>query len=123
MTLPLPTLDEFFADHADSRRLFDALLDVINSIEPADYKVTKSQIAFRRKKQFAWVWMPGKYLRGKTAPLVLSLSFPACDPSPRWKEVVEPAHGRFMHHLELNAVSDIDDEVARWVRSAWEQAE
>ena len=123
MTLPLPTLDEFFGDHDDSRRLFDALLDVINSIGPAEYKVTKSQIAFRRKKQFAWVWMPGKYLRGRTAPLVLSLSFPARDSSPRWKEIVEPAPGRFMHHLELNAVSDIDDEVTRWLRSAWEQAD
>jgi len=123
VTLPLPTLDEFFADHDDSRMLFDALLDRINSIGTADYKVTKSQIAFRRKKQFAWVWMPGKYLRGKTAPLVLSLSFPDRDPSPRWKEIVEPAPGRFMHHLELYNVSYIDGDVICWLRSAWEQAD
>jgi len=97
--LPLPTLNEFFADQAEPRRLFNALLARINSFGPAEYKVTKSQIAFRRKKQFAWVWMPGKYLRGKTAPLVLSLSFPARDPSARWKEIVEVAPGRFMHHL------------------------
>ena len=43
--------------------------------------------------------------------------------SPRWKEVVEPAPGRFMHHLELNAISDIDEEVTHWLRSAWEQAD
>jgi hypothetical protein len=118
----LLTLDEFFADRVESRKLFDALLDRINSIGLVEYKVTKSQIAFRRKKQFAWVWMPGRYLRGKTAPLVLSLSFPARDPSSRWKEIVEPVPGRFMHHLELKGVSDIDDEVTRWLRSAWEQA-
>jgi len=123
MTLPLPILDEFFGDHDVSRSLFNALQEVINSIGPAEYKVTKSQIAFRRKKQFAWVWMPGKYLRGKTAPLVLSLSFPARDPSPRWKEIVEPAPGRFMHHLELNVLNDIDVEVIRWLQSAWEQAD
>ena len=123
MTPTLPTLDEYFADQAESRRLFDALLDRINSVGAAEYKVTKSQVAFRRKKQFAWVWMPGKYLRGKTAPLVLSLSFPARDPSPRWKEIVEPAQGRFMHHLELNALSDIDDEVTQWLRFAWVQAD
>lgn len=119
----MTTLDEFFADHDDSRRLFDALLGRINSVGLSDYKITRSQIAFRRNKQFAWVWIPGKYLRGRTAPLVLSLSFPARDPSTRWKEIIEPAPGRFMHHLELNAVSDIDDEVIRWLRSAWRQAE
>lgn len=85
------TLDEFFGDHSDSRHLFDALLSRINAIGPAEYKVTRSQIAFRRNKPFAWVWMPGKYLRGKVAPLVLTLSFQTRDPSPRWKEIVEPA--------------------------------
>ena len=119
----MPTLDEFFGDHDDSRRLFDALLDRINTVGPAEYKVTKSQIAFSVKKQFAWVWMPGKYLRGSTAPLVLSLSFPARDRSLRWKEIVEPTPGRFMHHLELNALSDIDDEINQWLRSAWMQAD
>jgi len=122
VTPPLLTLDEYFADQAESRRLFDALLGMINSIGQAEYKATKSQIAFSRKKQFAWVWIPGRYLRGKTAPLVLSLSFPARDLSPRWKEIVEPAPGRFMHHLELFALSDIDEEVREWLRSAWVQA-
>jgi len=28
-----------------------------------------------------------------------------------------------LHYLELFAISDIDDEVIRWLRSAWEQAE
>ncbi len=119
----MPTLEEYFADHAESRRLFDALLERIVSIGEFEIKVTKSQVAFRRKKPFAWVWMPGKYLRGRTAPLVLSLSFPARDPSPRWKEVVEPATGLWMHHLELNALSDIDEEVIHWLRSAWERAD
>jgi hypothetical protein len=50
VTPPLPTLDEFFADHTESRGLFDALLGRINSVGLAEYKVTKSQIALRRKK-------------------------------------------------------------------------
>jgi hypothetical protein len=39
--------------------------------------------------------------------------------SPRWKEIVEPAPGRFMHHLELDSVDDIDDEVPDWLQGAW----
>jgi hypothetical protein len=113
------TLDEFFLGHEPSRPIFDVALETINSIGPASLRVTKSQIAFRRRKAFAWAWIPAKYLHGKTAPLVLSLSLPARDPSPRWKEIVEPYPGHFMHHLELYSTGDIDDEVRAWLRAAW----
>jgi hypothetical protein len=116
------TLEEFFADHDESRQLFEAVLRLAYEIGPASMKVTKSQIAFSHKRAFAWAWMPGKYLRRKVAPLVLSVSFPGRDPSPRWKQIVEPALGRFMHHLELYSVDDLDDEVKEWLRIAWENA-
>ena len=62
------TLDEFFTGQADSRQLFDALLDLIHTIGPAEIRVTKSQVAFWRQRAFAWAWMPGKYLQSRTAP-------------------------------------------------------
>jgi hypothetical protein len=40
----------------------------------------------------------------------------------RWKEVVEPARGRFMHHLELTEAGDIDDQVRLWLYEAWVEA-
>lgn len=113
------TLDEFFEGQSESRRLFGAVLRVINAIGPAQVRVTKSQIAFRRNRAFAWLWRPGKYLRGKCAPLVLTLSFRHRDASPRWKEVVESYPGRFTHHLELYSVDEVDDEVRRWLQQAW----
>ena len=112
-------LDEFFVGHEASRQLFEALRDAIDAIGPAELRVTKSQIAFRRRVAFAWAWLPARYLRGRVAPLVLTLSFRHRDASPRWKEIVEPAPGRFTHHLELYAVTDIDDEVRDWLRNAW----
>lgn len=113
------TLDEFFEGQEESRQIFDALRDVVNTIGPTELR---SQIAIYRRKAFAWVWIPGRYLRGKIAPLVLTLSFGSRDASPRWKEIVEPAPGRFTHHLELYATSDIDDEVVNWLRAAWADA-
>jgi hypothetical protein len=89
----------------------------------ADVRVTKSQVAFRRTRAFAWAWMPGMYLRGDTAPLVLSVALRRRDASPRWKEIVEPAPGRFMHHLALYSPTEIDGDVLRWLQEAWEQAE
>jgi hypothetical protein len=116
------TPDEFFAGHADSRLIFEVLRSAIEQVGPAEIRVTKSQVAFYRRKAFAWTWTPGRYLHGAHAPLVLTLSFRYRDPSPRWKEIVEPKPGRFTHHLELHSPADIDAEVRAWLRAAWEAA-
>lgn len=116
------TLDEFFSGREESRRIFAALCGAIQALGPAQVRVTKSQVAFRRRRAFAWAWVPGMYLRGSRPPLVLTLSLAQRSGSPRWKEIVEPAPGRFTHHLELHAESEIDDEVRGWLREAWEAA-
>lgn len=115
------TLDEFFADHEASRRIFDALAAAVDAIGPSELRISKSQVAFVRHTVFARVWMPCTYLE-RGAPLVLTLGFRRRDPSPRWKEVVEPAPGRFTHHLELHSAGAIDDEVHAWLEAAWSAA-
>jgi hypothetical protein len=84
--------------------------------------VTKSQVAFRRKKGFAWVWMPEMYLKRKAAPLVLTIGLHRRDPSARWKQVVEPYPGRFIHHLELHSEQDLDERVQALLAEAWKLA-
>ena len=116
------TLDEFFAGFEASRPIFEALRAEIEALGPVEVRLSKSQVAFRRRRAFAWAWVPDRYLGGGHAPLVLTLSFRERDPSPRWKQVVEPAPGRFTHHLELYAAAEIDDEVRGWLREAWAAA-
>jgi hypothetical protein len=55
--------------------------------------------------------------------LVLTVYLPYRDGSTRWKQVVEPAPGRFTHHLELVDPAEVDEEVTSWLRAAWEAAE
>ena len=116
------TLDEFFEGAEASRELFEALRAAVEEVGDAEVRVTKSQVAFRRRKAFAWAWMPGKYLRGRVAPLVLSLALTRRDASLRWKEVVEPKPGRFTHHMEIYSIDQIDDEVRLWLKEAWLEA-
>lgn len=116
------TLDEFFAGQPLSRTIYEAVYRALLDLGPLEPRITKTQIAFKHTRDFAWVWMPEKHLRRKAAPLVLSLAFTTHDPSPRWKEIVEPRPGRFMHHLELNSPDNVDDEVRAWIRDAWEAA-
>jgi hypothetical protein len=120
---PIPLNQFFVGRDVRSRELFDVVRSAIASIGPATMRVTTSQVAFRRRLAFAWTWMPGQYLRGKTAPLVLTIGLERRDESARWKEVVEPRPGRFTHHLELRSAEEVDDEVLDWLREAWDQAE
>lgn len=115
------TLDEFFAGYEGAQPIFDALHAALETLGPVEVRVTRSQVAFRRRRPFAWAWVPARYL-GRGAPLVLTLSFDHPHRSPRWKEIVEPAPGRFTHHLELWAADEIDDEVRGWLREAWNAA-
>ena len=116
------TLDDFFAGRDESRLIFDTLRAAIAAVGEAELRVTKSQVAFRRRRAFAWAWIPGTYLRGRHAPLVLTVSLRRRDSSTRWKEIIEPRPGRFTHHLELYTPSDIDDQVRTWLREAWADA-
>ena len=117
------TPEDFFVGKPLALSLFILVRHTLEAIGPSSLRITKSQVAFRRRRAFAWVWCPEQYLRGQIAPLVLRISLPQRDGSPRWKEIVEPTRGRFMHHLELYEPADIDREVSAWLQCAWEAAE
>jgi hypothetical protein len=116
------TLDEYFDSNEESRRLFDCLREMIETLGPVEMVVQQSQIAFRRNKAFAFAWRPSQYLHGRGAPLVLTLGLRHRDMSPRWKKVVEAAPGRFTHHMEIHSPNDIDNQVCGWLQEAWNQA-
>jgi hypothetical protein len=114
-------LDDFFAGRALSRQIFDALSAAITGLGEVQVRVTKSQVAFARRRAFAWAWLPEMYL-GRGAPLVLTVALRRRETSPRWKQVVEPVPGRFTHHLELYAPEEVDTQVTTWIREAWNEA-
>jgi predicted transport protein len=122
--VPDLSIDDFFEDKADSRRLFEAVFRQAERLGDCEMRVSKSQIAFRRKKNFALVWAPGQYLKGRpTAPLVLTVSFAKRDLSLRWKEVTEIGPKRFTHHLELYGEQEVDEQVFQWLQKAWNENE
>ena len=112
-------LDGYFGEHIESRAIFDALRVMVEGLDGVTLRVSKSQVAFRRRTAFAWAWMPRMYLSGgrpeqylrrPAAPLVLTVGLRRRDPSPRWKQVVEPSpEAPQTHHLELYAVNDLDE--------------
>jgi len=69
------TPEEFFAGSPAGLALYRPVAGVISSIGPAEVRVTKSQVAFRRRKGFAFVWRPGQYVKTDVLA-VLSFGLP-----------------------------------------------
>ncbi len=111
----------FFAGHPLGLELFDEVRRSVEALGDASVRVTKSQIAFRRRTGFAFVWRPGQYVHSDV-PAVLSIPLRREVASERFKAVAHPAPRVWMHHLELREIGDVDDEVLSWLREAYEDA-
>ena len=112
---------EFFAGSPTGLAIHDRVAGLVAAMGDVESRVSRSQVAFRHGRGFAYVWRPGQYVRSDL-PAVLSIALPHAVASPRFKEVVHPSPQVWMHHLEIDDVSQVDDEVHGWLREAWAHA-
>ncbi|ADD42876.1 DUF5655 domain-containing protein [Stackebrandtia nassauensis] len=115
-------VEEFFDGSTEGLALYNAVAEAIAGIGAASVRVSKSQIAFRRGRGFAYVWRPGRYVDSQVAA-VLSFPLPRHVDSSRFKEVAHPAESVWMHHIELRDVADVDAEVRSWLTEAFNNAD
>lgn len=113
---------EFFKGRPEARAIHRAVACVVEGLCPSRSIVSKSQVGFHREHAFAATWTPDRHLKGELAPLVLSVYLKRRHGSRRWKEVVEPAPGRFTHHMELHSPDQVDDLVKDILAEAWREA-
>jgi hypothetical protein len=116
-----PTPEDFFDGFPGGLAVFRAVERAVGDLGAADVSVMRSQIRFRRRAIFAYVWRPGRYVHS-AVPAVLSIALPHEIVSPRIKEVVHPSARTWMHHVELRAPGEVDDEVRRWLAEAYAAA-
>jgi hypothetical protein len=116
------TAESYFAGHTLSRATFDRVRAVLDELGTYEVRVTKSQVAFRRRRGFAYLWMPGRYLEHPQAEVVLSITLLRHDTSPRFKEVVHPTSWQWLHHLEVQSLDDLDAQVEGWLAEAYDAA-
>ena len=116
------TPEAFFDGLPRGLALYRAVAKAVGGLGEAGIRVTKSQIAFRRRRGFAYLWRPGQYVHS-SVPAVLSIALAREIASPRFKEVAHPAPNVWMHHLELRDTADVDEEVRGWLKEAYEGAD
>jgi hypothetical protein len=117
-----PEVDRFFDGHPAALDVFRCVRRALEAAGPCTIRASRSQVAFRRRHGFAYLWLPGRYLSRPAAEVVLTVVLGRRDPSPRWKEVVHPARAHWVHHLEIHDPADIDAEVVAWLREAARRA-
>jgi hypothetical protein len=114
--------EDLFAGDEVALAVFARVRSVIEAFGPVEIRTTRSQVAFRRAPGFAYLWAPWQYLKRPAADVVLTLALGRCDDSQRFKEIVQSSPKHWMHHLEIQRVDEVDDEVAGWLREAAERA-
>jgi hypothetical protein len=119
-----PPLDpeRLFADEPGASEAYRVVRAMLEEIGPVEVRTTRSQVAFRRRRGFAYLWLPVAWARGSGVHVVVSMALPRHDASRRWKQVAHPAPGVWMHHLEVRAVADLDYEVRAWLGEAYAHA-
>lgn len=114
------TPEDVFATSPTGLEVYRRLNDELRGLD-VDVRPTRSQIAFRRRRGFAFLWDPNRYL-SSTVPVVLSVALPYRLTSARVKEIVPTTSRTWLHHIELTSPDDLDDELLGWVRTAYAAA-
>jgi hypothetical protein len=115
------TPEDLFEGHDDGLRVLREVESAVRALGEVEVRVTASQVQLRRRKGFAYVWRPGRYV-ANDVPAVLSIALDHDLGSPRFKEVAHPSPAVWMHHLEVWAVDEVDAEVRGWLAEAYDQA-
>ena len=115
------TVERFFEGSSTGYDIYVQAERMASGMGPMQVRVSKSQVSFRRRRGFAYLWRPGAYVKS-VVPVVLSLALPFQAESPRFKQIAHPAPKIWMHHLELLDASQLDHEVEQWMRQAYESA-
>lgn len=113
--------EDLFAGFPEGVAICRAVQDAVSRLGGASVTATKSQIAFRRRRVFAYLWRPGQYI-SSDVPAVLSIALPRRTESARFKEVAHPSATVWMHHLELHTPDELDAQVLGWLADAYANA-
>lgn len=119
---PLLDPERLFAREPGALEAYRAVRAMLDGIGPTGIRTTRSQVAFRRRRGFAFLWLPVSWARGADVQVVLTIGLGREIVSTRWKQVAHPAPTTWIHHLEIRALAELDQEVEGWLREAWAAA-
>jgi len=113
---------QFFNKMPKAFPLYLAFKEKINLNYPdVTIKINKSMISFSNKHSFACVWLPIRKMKERPEVyIIISFGLPCRIKSPRIVEAVEPYPNRWTHHMIVQYIEDLDDELMNWITASYE---
>jgi hypothetical protein len=113
-------LKTFFQKKPKEYKLFSEIKKSLESLGEVESKVSKTQIAFKNKRQFAWVWLPMPWDKKRPKNcIILSFAFYRQIKNYRIVQSVKTRDNTWMHHIVIQAKSDIDGVVQKYLKQAY----
>jgi hypothetical protein len=115
-------IETFLKKSPELFSIFEHLKKVLfGRMDPISISVQKTQIAFRSRRSFAFVWLPIWPMRNRPdLYIILSFGLDHLISSPRIIEAVEVRPNRWTHHLIISKCSEIDEEILNWLDQAFQ---
>ena len=113
----------FFGEHMDALPMYEKLEEQILSRIPAvKIKVAKTQITFANKRGFAFVSFNPCRKAAQRPKVWMTVTFGLGYQKESLRIVVatEPYPNRWTHHVMVESVDEIDEELMNWIQEAAE---
>ena len=92
------TIEGLFAERPAAFALFQMMRSFIESLGPVAIDVSKTQVAFGRERNFAWVWLPQMWIKKRPdTSITVAFDLPKRVRHPRIASAAEPRPGRWTH--------------------------
>ena len=108
---------QFCLGRASEAALYAHIAAYLLSLAEVTVKHDRTQTAFVRNVQFAWLSLPRR--KADAGAVMLSIAMPDRIDSPRISYAAEVTPGRWMHHMLIRRKAEFDAEIKTWLEAAW----
>ena len=116
-------MDELFFFHEKPEMLpvYESVRDMICAgFDDVKVKVSKTQIAFSNKYQFAFVSLPFRKIKGSHGSyIIFTFGLGRKEEHPLIFAATEPYPGRWTHHVMIRSVDEIGAQIKEWIGEAY----
>ncbi len=111
----------FFENRPEELKLYQAFEEKMEKAFPfLSIRVQKTQISFSNKYNFAFASLPHRRVKGRSATyLIITFGLPYPLKSSRVEQMSNPYPNRWTHHVIVDDLQQLDEELMGWINQAY----
>lgn len=111
-------IPEFLLGRPRETAIYEAVLMHLQSVfSDVQVKLDRTQAAFIRQTQFAWIWLPRT--KKDAGKLMVSFALPQRHVVDRMAWVAAERPGKYVHHIAVSSPEELDEELRQWLEAAY----